>query len=533
MKKGLLFFLLMNALFIYGKKNVILIIADDLGTDYCGFYDGFKDTAALPNLRRLVANGVVFNNAMSNPVCSPTRAGILTGRYSFRTGVGDAVGGAGSAALDTSEMTIPRLLKIYNAQIRTANIGKWHLSQTTPASNLNIPNLIGYDHYAGNFLGALTSYYNWSKVTNGVMGTSTTYATTETVDDAIDWINQNKQQPFFLWLAFNAPHTPLHLPPTDLHAYSGLSGTPADINAQPKTYFKASLEALDHEIGRLLDSLIAFNEIDSTNIIFIADNGNGIRSSQIDDTLKAKGSIYQYGVHVPFVISGPTVVQKNRKSDALVNVHDLFPTILEIMGDQQWKDNIPISTTIDGVSLIPILNNSQTSVREWTFTEIFKATPDASDGKAIRNSTYKLLDFDLGNQEFYNLSLDPEENDNILERTLNAIEIQEYQILCAQMNELLGSTDFCKSTVGLELNESNVVLSAFPNPSKNVFTIKVPKAFIGETLLISDILSNIKFYTPISEELMQITLFNQPSGIYYVSILAPSMNHKPIAIIKE
>ena len=115
---------------------------------------------------------------MSNPVCSPTRAGILTGRYSFRTGVGDAVGAPGSATIDTSEKTIPRLLKYYNPLVNTANVGKWHLNLQTPASNLQLPNLIGYDYYAGNFLGALTSYSSWNKVTNGVSSTSTTYATT-------------------------------------------------------------------------------------------------------------------------------------------------------------------------------------------------------------------------------------------------------------------------------------------------------------------------------------------------------------------
>ena len=95
------------------NKNVILIIADDLGADYCGFYEDHADTAALPNISKLLNKGVRFTNAMSNPVCSPTRAGILTGRYSFRTGVGDAVGGTGSATLDTSEMVIPKLLKYF------------------------------------------------------------------------------------------------------------------------------------------------------------------------------------------------------------------------------------------------------------------------------------------------------------------------------------------------------------------------------------------------------------------------------------
>ena len=151
------------------QRNVILLIADDLGTDYLGFYEDHQDTAAVPNIRKLLKNGVRFTNATSNPVCSPTRAGILTGRYSFRTGVGGIVGGAGgSGTLNINETTIPRLLKIWNpGGIATANFGKWHLHSPMPANLLN-PNVMGYDHFSGIFIGALPNYFNWNKITNGV-----------------------------------------------------------------------------------------------------------------------------------------------------------------------------------------------------------------------------------------------------------------------------------------------------------------------------------------------------------------------------
>lgn len=458
------------------NKNVILIIADDLGTDYCGFYEDHADTAALPNISKLLSKGVRFTNAMSNPVCSPTRAGILTGRYSFRTGVGDAVGGAGSATLDTSEMIIPKLLKIFNPTIKTANIGKWHLNNTTPTTNLLIPNLIGYDYFAGNFLGALNSYTNWTKVTNGVTSTSTTYATTETTNDAITWIKQNKSNPFFLWLAFNAPHTPLHLPPAGLHSYTTLSGTAADINANPKLYFKASLEALDHEIGRLFDSLTALNIYDSTTFIFIGDNGNGIRSAQITNTDRAKGTIYQYGVHVPFIISGPTVINPNRKSDALINTTDLFSTIIELFGYNNWQQQIPTNKTIDSKSIIPIIKNNATDIRPWAFTEIFKVTTDSADGKAIRNKEYKLLKFDNGSKEFYNLTNDPSESMNLLNRNLSAIEITNYNYLCSEMATLLENTSSCTLITSIEnYKNKNQNIEIYPNPFTSTFDIKTEK----------------------------------------------------------
>ncbi|MFM9943792.1 MAG: sulfatase-like hydrolase/transferase [Bacteroidia bacterium] len=468
------FIVLVCAIHSHSQRNVILIIADDLGTDYCGFYEDHQDTAALPNIRRLLNKGVRFTNAMSNPVCSPTRAGILTGRYSFRTGVGDAVGGAGSGTIDTSEKTIPRLLKYHNPLINTANVGKWHLNLQTPAANLKIPNQMGYDYYEGNFLGALNSYTNWTKVTNGVSGTSANYATTETANDAIQWVKKLNDNPFFLWLAFNAPHTPLHLPPAGLHSYTSLSGTTADINAQPKAYFKASLEALDHEIGRLLDSLTLYGKMDSTDIIFIGDNGNGIRTSQNKITNRAKGTLYQYGISVPFIISGPSVANKGRISSALVNTHDLFPTIIELMRFANWSSQIPTSKPVDGKSILPILKNKSNEIRPWAFTEIFKVIPDSADGKAMRNLNYKLFHFDNGMEEFYNLSMDADESNNLLLNTLTNDDKTNYLYLCNEMTNLIGKGNFCSSIIGIsQLGNVKPAVSIFPNPSNRLIHIKL------------------------------------------------------------
>ncbi|MFN0036497.1 MAG: sulfatase-like hydrolase/transferase, partial [Saprospiraceae bacterium] len=333
LKITLAFLLLLLAAACPAQRNVVLIIADDLGTDYLGFYEDHQDTAAVPNIRRLLKNGVRFTNAWSNPVCSATRSGILTGRYSFRTGVGGIVGGmGGSGTLNVNETTIPRLLNVYQpGGIGKANLGKWHLHSPMPA-NLNNPAVMGYDLFSGIFIGALPNYFNWTKITNGVSAPVANYATTETTNDAISWIQAQNAKPFFLWLAFNAPHAPYHLPPAGLHSYTNLSGTQQDINMKPKEYFKASLEALDHEIGRLFDSLAVRNQLDNTDIIFIGDNGNTIQTAQIANTMRAKGTVYQYGVHVPFIISGPSVVAPGRVSDALVNTVDLFATILELFG---------------------------------------------------------------------------------------------------------------------------------------------------------------------------------------------------------
>ncbi len=301
--KLILFSFLLVSLSSFAQRNVLLIIADDLGTDYFGFNEDHQDTVDVPNIRALLKKGVRFKNATSNPFCSSTRSGILTGRYSFRTGVGGVVGGqGGSNPLDTSEITIPRMLKKYNSNMMKANIGKWHLHQPNPVSNLQYPNKMGYDHFEGPFIGQLPSFTNWTKYTNGVSSNVTAYATTENVNNAISWIkSKTTNKPFFLWLAFNSPHEPLHLPPSGLHNYTSLSGTGQDIAAKPKSYFKAMIQSLDHEIGRLFDSLKKMNQFDSTDIIFIGDNGNTPRTAQIADLTKAKGTVYQYGIHIPLL----------------------------------------------------------------------------------------------------------------------------------------------------------------------------------------------------------------------------------------
>ncbi len=499
---------------VSAQRNVILIIADDIGTDYFGFYEDYKDTVDVPNIRMLLQKGIRFQNAMSNPVCSSTRAGILTGRYSFRTGVGNVVGGnGGSGELDTSEITIPRLLNIYNPDIGTANIGKWHLQQPFPPSNLLFPNVLGYDHFEGPFIGALPSYTSWTKYTNGVSSSVTNYATSENVDDAFIWIKTQISKPFFQWIAFNAPHTPLHLPPVSLHSYTTLSGTIGDINSNPKSYFKAMLQALDTEIGRLFDSLQVINKLDSTDIIFIGDNGNSIRTAQITDTSRAKGTIYQYGIHVPFIISGPSVINPGRISDALVNTADLFATVLELFGYSGWQSQIPSNKPVDSKSILPIIKNQNNQIRPWAFTEIFKVTTDSDDGKAIRNKEYKFLNFDDGHQEFYNLASDPDETNDLLKGTLTSTEIDNYNYLCNEMTNLVGAGTFCNPTVGIiNTSTTNPSFSVYPIPFTSHISILSKKE--NEIFELTNLLGQTVYK---GQHIETIDFSFLPKGIYILN----------------
>ena len=424
--------------------NILLIIADDLGVDAEELYGVGYSTAPTPTINSLAANGVQFNRAWSNPVCSPTRATILTGRYSFRTGVGDALY---NNELPESEYSLAEAL--HSLGYGTALFGKWHLGTST---NL-MPTRRGFDYYAGNPTGTLglktdpTAYFNWIKYVDLTPYTVTNYATTETVDDAIQWINNQKSanpnKPWFVWLAFNAPHYPLHKPPNELHSYDYLSGTETDIAQNPVPYFQAMVEAMDTEIHRLLNSI----DTSTTDIIFIGDNGTDyIASSPPARPARSKGTLYQGGIWIPWIISGPVVTLPNRTSKALVDTADLFATITEIAGGKV-SDLVPAGTPIDSVSLLPLLRYpGQDKLCQYVFAERFSVTPSTADGKTIRNDQYKLIRFDLGGEEFYKMSNDPllyptDENTSLLSGILNAAELENYNALSNKLDSMLSGND--------------------------------------------------------------------------------------------
>ena len=525
----LAFLLVVFSLTANAQRNTILIIADDLSPDYFGFYGNTLDTVNVPNIRRLLAKGIRFTNLTSNPVCSATRSTILTGRYGFRTGVGGIVGGAGgSNEISPTEMTIPKLLRTYNPNIVKANFGKWHLNQPSPPANALYPLTMGYDWYEGAFIGQLNSFTNWQKYTNGVASTVTTYATTENVNNTLTWLRaQNQTKPFFIWLAFNAPHEPLHLPPAGLHSYTTLSGTAADINLQPKMYFKAMIQAMDTEMGRLFANLQQMGRMDSTDVIFIGDNGNTPRTAQIANLNKAKGTVYEYGVHVPLIIAGPSVVNKGRVSNALVNTADLFATIVENFGYTNWQSQILASKPVDSRSLMPIIKNTATSVRPWAFSEIFKLIHDADEGKAMRTATYKLIRFDSGAQEFYNLATDPLENTNLLNRTLTATEVTNYTYLCRAMTTLVGTSVFCNTALGITdaLADDNPLFDVFPNPASQTIQLRFGKGVAKDSeFQLIDNLGKVVYRKSIQQLAItgSVPISSYPKGIYYAVVKSGS-----------
>ena len=292
--------------------------------------------------------------------------------------------------LHASEVVLPEMLDAgTDRAYEDALFGKWHLNHSSAKDKSGAPvgadvvRIQGYGHFEGiiNNIVAPDSYYDWPKVSNGVSTKSTEYATTANVDDFLNW-RSSAQQPYFAVVSFNAPHAPLHEPPAGLYQID-LSGSWSP-NVNPRDYYKAMVEALDSELGRLLAGIAS--ELDNTTIIFMGDNGtpgqiinadpNGILPNG-----HGKGTVYEGGVNVPLLISGAAVEATGTECFALVNAVDIFSTVADLAGvDLGNPDVYPAGRRLDSISLVPYLKDpGKASARRFNFTEKFyENTPEGA-----------------------------------------------------------------------------------------------------------------------------------------------------------
>lgn len=256
--------------------------------------------------------------------------------------------------LDTELLTVQKHLKNAGSSVNYASavIGKWHLAGGN-SQNLTHSIESGVDYYAGTIEGVIDDYYSWPLTANGATETSTVYHTTAMTDLAIDWVAA-QNSPWFLWLAYIAPHEPFHAPPSALHTRN-LSGEATDIQNNSRQYYLAAIEAMDTEIGRLLAS-IPTETLDNTLIVFIGDNGT---PRQVIDLASyprthSKGTLYEGGIRVPMVVSGAGVTRFNEREPALVNTVDLFATFAAVA-------QLPEPENLDSQSFLPLLSESGAS----------------------------------------------------------------------------------------------------------------------------------------------------------------------------
>jgi arylsulfatase A-like enzyme len=406
------------------RPNVVVILTDDQGRgDYGAF--GTPDLRT-PNLDRLFREGMTFENFYANCcVCSPTRAALLTGRYPDRVGVPGVIRQVAADSwghLSIEARLLPQFLK--PAGYRSAIIGKWHLGLESP----NTPLDRGFDFFHG-FLGDMMDDY-WTHLRGGrnlmrrdrAVIEPKGHATDVFTDWACTWIEEAAKvpDPFFLYLAYNAPHDPIQPPPEWLDKVRTREPGLSDRRAK----LVALIEHLDWGIGRVLDTLKRLGVEERTLVFFTSDNGGVLdRGAHNGPWRSAKGHMYEGGLRVPAVARWPGRIAAGSRTDRVSVTMDLFPTILEAAG-------VPVPAGIDGVSGLRTLLGGQdaTSGREIYFVRREGGmTFGGKTIEALRRGDWKLVqDSPYGPLELFNLRNDPRETTNLA--------VGERQVL----NELAG-----------------------------------------------------------------------------------------------
>ncbi len=360
------------------KPNVIVIVGDDMGYADVGFH-GCKDIPT-PHLDALAKSGVRFTNGyVSGPYCSPTRAGLLTGRYQTRFGHEFNPGGvqATKAGLPLTESTIADRMKA--AGYRTALIGKWHLG-----TDERHPQKRGFDDFFG-FLGGAHDYFKPDGILRGSDPANEKWYLTDAFGrEAVAFIDANKSKPFFLYLAFNAVHTPMQADDPRLKKFAAIK------DKQRQTY-AAMMSALDDAIGAVVKKLADEKLTENTLVTFISDNGGPtMKATSVNGSINtplrgSKRTTLEGGVRVPFLVSWPGKVKPDTTDDRPVIQLDLHATALAAAGvtpKAEWK--------LEGVDLLPYLSGKEKGTPHdalyWRFGKQM----------AIRQGDWKLVRYDLG-----------------------------------------------------------------------------------------------------------------------------------------
>ncbi len=379
------------------KPNIVVILADDLGYGGVGV-QGCKDIPT-PHIDSIASNGVRFTNGyVSCPVCSPTRAGLMTGRYQQRYGHEVNPGPPNTAAenfgLPLSETTIASRLKA--AGYTTGIVGKWHLGYKPEFH----PNKRGFDEFFG-FLAGAHDYFvaKDPKVGPILRGAEEVdekeYLTDAFGREAVSFIERHKDKPFFLYLSFNAVHSPLQASKKYLDRFSGIA-------EEKRRTHAAMLSAMDDQIGNVLNALAKHGLEEDTLVIFLSDNGGPTQGNTSSNyPLRGfKGDVYEGGIRVPFMMQWKDRLPKGLVSDTPVIALDIAPTALAAAGIKA-RD-----AKLDGRNLLPHLINKMSLPREALYWRY-------GGQSAIRKDNWKLVKRPKSGTELFDLSADVAEQTNL------------------------------------------------------------------------------------------------------------------------
>jgi arylsulfatase len=409
--------------------NVILIITDDQGYGDFGFTG--NPHVRTPVLDNLAKQSIRFNNFYVCPVSAPTRASLMTGRYSLRTGVRDTYNGG--AMMASAEVTIAELLK--NAGYITGQFGKWHLGDNHPMRPIDQ----GFDESVMHLSGGMgqpgdittwiakdSSYFDPVLWHNGKMQKYKGYCSDIFAGEAIRFIEKNKNRPFFSYLAFNAPHTPLQVPEEYYNIYRNIdpsagfgddNGPFPVMNEKDKEDARrvyAMVTNIDDNVGRLMKKLDELKIAEKTVVIFMTDNGPQQRRYNAG-MIGLKSSVYRGGIRVPLWIRFPGAKRTGIDVESTAAGIDLFPTLADICNAR-----IPEGVKIDGLSLAPVLKGKKPYINERSFFFYWtRHSPELYNNIALQKGRYKLIgntDFNSSVDKFelFDIEKDPYEQYNIV-----------------------------------------------------------------------------------------------------------------------
>ena len=400
------------------KPNLILIVADDLG--YGDLSLTGSNQIATPNIDRLAQTGMFFPQGyVSSAVCSPSRAGFITGINGVEFGYDNNLGGIQPGSdgrflgLPVGQKTIATLLK--PAGYATGLVGKWHLGDAEQFA----PTKRGFDDFWG-FRGGGHDYfkvlpngkgYNAPIECNTKTPQKITYITDDMGDENVDFIKRHKAQPFFLFASFNAPHTPMEAPEADLKLFDF-------IPEKKRRTYAAMVHRLDVNVGRIVDEVKKQGLSENTLIVFYSDNGGPCdQNSSVNAPYRGqKGILLEGGVHVPFIMNWPGVIPAGKVFNDPVSSLDVAPTFTALAGAEAAKPARPF----DGVDLMPYLRGEKTGLADrqlkWRFTI----------SKAIRQGKWKLVSVPDRLPQLYDLTNDIAEQNNVAAKKLsaNAVDVE-------------------------------------------------------------------------------------------------------------
>ena len=384
------------------RPNLIILFSDDAGYADFGFHG--SDHISTPNLDRLAASGVMFTNGyVTASVCSPSRAGLMTGRYQQRfghelnlPGVADPAVPDSARGLPLTERTIADILAEYGYS--TGLVGKWHLG----IEDRFHPTRRGFNEFFGMRRGSGPYFTGMNqRIEDGITPVhpdSLDYLTDEFGDRAVDFIARHRDEPFFLFLSFTTPHTPMQAREDYLEEEGPRFQTPV------RAKYSSMMRSLDENVGKVLEALDSLGLRENTLVLFANDNGGAMPfNGSLNAPLRgAKGTALEGGNRVAYLLSWPAVVGQGRVFDAPVSTLDVLPTFLRAAGI-----DLPGDREYDGVDLVPYLEGSVDGVPHDTLFWKMQW------GAAIRAGDWKLVRTPLDEHWLFNLAEDVSESNDV------------------------------------------------------------------------------------------------------------------------